>query len=747
MNPKWLAHSAGKNPEIGAQPYADHITNVVRGVEQNLLRLAPHYAGGEAFLKAAVRAAAAFHDLGKLDDNNQAILHEGGSHRLPINHVDAGTAHLLEDDFVESAMLVYSHHLGLPSIPAERAKEDIFLRDEATLSITNQNLERYLKKHAESGFSCGDLERGKGMSDWNTLSRRIALSCLVDGDHSDTARNYGREFVVESPEPRWEERLAALDRYVRTLSDDERTAPGRTRLRQEIYKACRDAATDASLYSCDSPVGTGKTLAVMAHLLRVAAERKLRHVMVVLPFTNIITQSVDQYRKSLVLAGEDPVSIVAEHHHQVDFQTMSLRQLSTLWRAPVIVTTAVQFFETMASHQPSRVRKLHELPGSAIFIDECHAAIPTYLWPQTWKWFKDLCAKWHCHVVLASGSLPRFWELRDLVSQSESIPDLVSAEIRAEAVRQERARIAPSRHGEVLDVAALVSLVLSKPGPRLVILNTVQSAAVVARAIAAKTQWEGQPIDPLTTEVLHLSTALAPIHREKIVDVVKKRLAEATEGTSDFTLVATSCVEAGVDFSFRSAFRERAGTSNLIQIGGRVRRHGEEFKPVLIDFKIEDELINRHPAFDLAREILERLFDEGRVERDSPSDLITEALRRELMSDTDQRHQRLQKCELDGDYPEVAELYRVIASDTKLVIVDHETIRRLMKGDKLDPREIGRRSVQIWTSKVGKTCAYALDGYAGLYGWPEDAYDESFLGYMKGMLPLLGFETRGFGVI
>jgi CRISPR-associated endonuclease/helicase Cas3 len=720
---------------------------VSRCVEQNLNRLVSHYAGREAFLESALRAAAAFHDLGKLDDDNQAILYEGGSRGLPVNHVDAGTAHLLESDFVESAMLVYSHHLGLPSIPVERAKEEMFLRDEETVSITTQNLQGYLTRHTESGFVCDDLERGKGMSDWNMLTRRIALSCLVDGDHGDTARNYGREFFVETPEPRWEERLAALDRYVETLADDRHVAPKRVSLRQEIYKACRDAGTDVPLYSCDSPVGTGKTLAVMAHLLRVAAEKKLRHILVVLPFTNIITQSVDEYRKALVLAGEDPISIVAEHHHQVDFQSMSLRQLASLWRAPVIVTTAVQFFETMASNQPSRLRKLHELPGSAIFIDECHAAIPTFLWPQTWKWIKEFCEKWHCYFVLASGSLPRFWELKDIVPQSESIPDLVSAEVRAEAVRQERARVIPSRHEEVLNVEGLVSLVLSKPGPRLIIMNTVQSAAVIAQAIAAEVHREGQPINLLTSEILHLSTALAPIHREKIVDVVKNRLAAATESDSNFALVATSCVEAGVNFSFRSAFRERAGTSNLIQIGGRVRRHGEEFEPVLIDFKVEDDLINRNPAFDLARQVLETLFDDGHVEQDSPSDLVTEALRRELMSDTDQRHRRLLKCEMDGDYPGVAELYRVIASDTKLVVVDHETIRKLMKGEKLDPREIGRRSVQLWSAKIGKTCAYELDGYQGLYGWPEDAYDESFLGYMKGMLPLLRLEAQGFGLV
>ena len=277
-------------------------------------------------------------------------------------------------------------------------------------------------------------------------------------------------------------------------------------------------------------------------------------------------------------------------------------------------------------------------------------------------------------------------------------------------------------------------------------MNTVQSAAVIARAIAAEVHGQKHVIHLQTSQVFHLSTALAPIHRERIVDVVKKRLTTAKNG-SGLTLVATSCVEAGVNFSFRSAFRERAGASNLIQIGGRVRRHGEDFEPVLVDFRIEDQLINRNPAFNLARQILERLFDEGRFEADSPSDLITEALRRELMSDTDRRHQRLLRCELDGDYPGVAQLYHVIASDTKLIVVDQELIKRLLSGEKLDPREVGRKSVQMWTTKIGKTCAYELEGHPWLYGWPENDYDELFLGYMKGMFPLLQLEVEGFGVV
>jgi CRISPR-associated endonuclease/helicase Cas3 len=109
---------------------------------------------------------------------------------------------------------------------------------------------------------------------------------------------------------------------------------------------CKGAATDAVMEYCDSPVGTGKTTAVMAHMLKIAQTHHLRHIFVVLPYTNIISQTVEVLRKAVVLDGEDPEAIVAEHHHQADFENPEYRRLATTWTAPIIVTTAVQFKDT-----------------------------------------------------------------------------------------------------------------------------------------------------------------------------------------------------------------------------------------------------------------------------------------------------------------------------------------------------------------------------------------------------------------
>ena len=734
MMTAFLAHSAGKNPPVPPQTYLAHVSNVLHRVENNIDCLSSYYRGDLEYFREAVRAAAIYHDLGKLDSDNQEVFLHGGIKRLPVNHIDAGTAFLLKNTMGRSSILVFSHHAypphyGLPSIPAEIAKDEFCLRDDKTMSQTEQKLEEYISKHVESGFQQWK-EVKDSPTEWNGLTLRVALSCLVDADHGDTANNYQQEFPESHPSPRWKERLDALDKYVKGLAKESHPHKERNQLRQQIYQSCRDADTTPSFYACDSPVGTGKTTAVMAHLLRTAIDKNLRHIIVVLPYTNIIKQSVDVYRKALVLPDENADEVVAEHHHQADFDDLNTRQLAILWKAPIIVTTAVQFFETIASNHPSKLRKLHELPGSGVFVDETHAAIPFHLWPQTWKWLKELSEKWNSRFVFASGSLSRFWELKDMIEKPEIIPDLVSKQLREKALRQERKRIIPVRHPSVLNDTELINLVLSKPGPRLVIMNTVQSAAVLADRLAKKINGkEEYTIDVHTSMILHLSTALSPIDRDVIVKEIEERLALPIDNSRrDFTLVATSCVEAGVDFSFRSAFRERAGTANLIQIGGRVRRNNEDFEPTLIDFRIEAPLFNRHPAFTLSSQILERLFNENKVESDSPADLVTEALRRELMNDTGARHKRLQKMEEDKNYPEVARLYQVISSNTILVLVNQQIIEKLEKREKVYPREINCNSVQIWMSKIGKTCAYPMDGFPGLYALDKDNYDKTFLG-------------------
>lgn len=725
-----IAHSP--KGDVPGQAYRAHIERVRQKSVVNAQGATVDYTGDKTAFIEAVEAAAIYHDLGKLDEANQDVLCRESRSPLPIAHEDAGVEQLIRLHRRESAILVAAHHAGLFSQEKEMEKQRRCFRNLRVADHVDKHLENYVALHSVTGCPTPDWIDDVPLHRCG-FTRRVALSCLVDADHSDTAQHYGNEVPYDLPKPRWKERLSALDQYVARLPAGETERERhRNSLRRQMYETCRAAEIEPPIRSCDAPVGSGKTTAVMAYLLQVARKKGLRHIFVVLPYANIIKQSVEIYREALVLPEERPEDVVAEHHHQADFEDVSLRQLAALWRAPIIVTTAVQFFETLSSHHPARLRKLHELPHSAVFIDETHAAIPSHLWPQVWRWLETWTQEWGGHLILASGSLPRFWELEEFVDPPKprsGVPDIVSDSLRDELERTEKRRVTSQQRREPLDGNSLISWVNEMEGPRLLILNTVQSAAVVADRMRKADH-----------DVLHLSTAVAPIHRNQIIERIKKRLKEENK---DWTLVATSCVEAGMDFSFRIGFRESCSASSLIQIGGRVSRNAEHEEAVVWDFRVRDSLLSKHPGFDISRRVLDQMYLETLVQTQSPSELAKEAMRREVTAKDENRKQEIRKAEDGMEYPEVAKLCRVINSDTQLVVVDPALVEMLRQGESVSYRQLLLHSVQIWSHKVPKLPIAPVFPHGAtkndvnaLYAWTA-IYDPDFLGYMAGVMPIL----------
>lgn len=746
----YLAHSACPDQGIPAQGYGEH-ARASRDWSCQYAEDAGRYSRlyGD-MLVATATLAGEFHDLGKLDDRNQEVLAGNVGGKLPVPHTDAGTAHLLkrgDQASMYAALLCRSHHIGLPSMPHERNRGAAFLRFE-TRAPNPQESERwqthtdiylgeYLRKHRECLEEVARSSTALLKTNQLQLLWRFALSCQADADHGDTSRHYGDTELKPSPPIRAEERLAALDAYVAGLSNKDNDGP-RNQLRQAIYQACRQADASVPLYACDAPVGSGKTTAVMAHLLKAACDKGLRRVIVVLPFTNIITQAVEVYRKAIVLEGEDPEEIVAEHHHRADYSAPDSRRFAMLWNAPIVVTTAVQFFETLASNMPADLRKLHRLPGSAVFFDEAHAALPAHLWPQAWLWLQELAEQWGCHLVFASGSLSRFWELPDFHPENSAqeanppkLPELVADSPRNYAQDREKARVAYKAIPTAMGLDELVRRVNShQEGPRLVVVNTVQSAAVVARAMSQRFG---------CGRVEHLSTALTPADREITLSRVKQRLKRSSD--PNWTLVATSCVEAGVDLSFGIGFRERASLMSLIQLGGRVNREHDSDNAEVWDFQIKpDNLLRLHPKLKTPARVLAGLFDENKV----APEYCKEALRREVRWNNANDAKELLKAESSSnsgetDFPKVAELFKVIDAYTVTVVIAPALQEQLRQGRWCGRDALQKHSVQIWGWRIDELSLKEFPKFPGLYGWPL-SYD-AFLGYMAGLLPVIEFST------
>jgi CRISPR-associated endonuclease/helicase Cas3 len=594
---------------------------------------------------------------------------------------------------------------------------------------TDRELHQYVNTHFGAVSGLPSAERIPSSCRVPPVFYRIALSCLVDADHTDTARHYGREAGTAALDLLPAERLKYLDRYVAALPRQKNDQ--RSDLRQRVYEECkRQDPTRSAIWECDSPVGTGKTTAVMAHLLRAAEEKSLRRVFVVLPFTNVIDQAVGVYRKSLILPGEDWEQVVAAHHHKADYEQTESRHLSVLWRSPVVVTTAVQFFETLAASSTASLRKLHEVVGSAVFIDEAHAALPAKLWPQAWDWICRLAADWGCHFVLGSGSLNRVWTIRECASelQPKVVPPLVESEVRTEAADGEKRRVEIKSRPRPMTLNQFAEWLSEQEGPRIVVVNTVQIAAALAQTLSER-QERGA--------VMHLSTALTPHHRALILELVKTRLAYASD--LNWTLVATSCVEAGVDFSFRTGFRQRASLASLLQLCGRVSRNGEYPGAAVWDFElILGGLVNENRLLRDAADALAPLFAQNRVSAEH----CTEALANEIaLGRRADLHRELRKAENARKFPDVEKLFRVIDADTRTVVVSRTLQESLRRGEPVNWRELQKHSVQIYADSVAKLGLYPARSMHGVYFW-DLPYDD-FLGYMAGALPLQKGRAEG----
>lgn len=742
-----LAHSPVQSGAEG-DPYARHVEAVRREARMRAECMLRHATNPLAGLLEAIDAAATFHDLGKLDPDNQAALRKGRASKLPWDHIDAGVAHLSEARDWMAAWLVRGHHApGLPERQEHfnpdgigrrlrgRRRDDAYLaRHEEQIARTNECLRHYVETHEACAGHAAAIPRPAA----HGLTMRLALSCLVDADHSDAAFFDSAWRPFSAPGTRWAERLDVLSEYVAGLpKGTTRAERARNRRRDALFNACLESQLVAPMASCEAPVGLGKTTAVSGYLIRRALDEGLRRLIVVAPYTTILTQTAQTLRRALVLPGERPTEVVVEHHHRADFEQAADRQLAVLWQAPVVLTTAVSFFETLAGCGPGALRKLHAVPGSAIFVDEAHASLPAHLWPQNWKWLLELALKWGCRFVFGSGSLVRFWECAEIVGEPVHLPDLLPAHQAQELVSAERRRIRYARlaQGSVVSVTELIRHVTVAPGPWLVILNTVQTAAVVARAMREA-----------GVETLHLSTALTPHHRARILKRVMERLRAKSAG---WALVATSCIEAGVDLSFRSAFRERFTTASIIQTGGRVNRHGE-YSPAgggtVYDFALAGAGVTQHPAAAVAEQVLRELMESHALGEFSPADTVTEAMRRELAARGGLTSDAMLKAEAASNYPAVKQHGRVIAADTRVVVVDERLKQLLRHGRRIGFQTVLSRSVQLWARKIDKLGLELVPGHRELYSW-EYKYEPEFLGCMAGILQNQEFWRDGGGVI
>ena len=551
-NDRYFAHSAPPDTAVPWHGLADHLQGTGDRAARFLERLA---------LADLGRTAGLLHDLGKYTPEFQNLLRGDPA---PVNHSTGGAKVACErypgllGKLI--AFCVAGHHAGLANgvngdgitALADRLRQQVpepdpVWREEIALPpLTNPSVQS--RGRDSAGFTASFLIR-------------LVFSALVDADFLDTEIYYDRARGTQSPRgeyPSLEVLCHRLDSHLAKLSAE--AAPTAVNdLRAEVLAHARQRAEERpGLFTLTVPTGGGKTLTSLAFALDHGVRHGLDRVIYVIPYTNIIEQTADVFRHALA-ATPDGADFVIEHHSAFEddrIRERSGRQKLGLamenWDAPIVVTTAVQFFESLFANRTSRCRKLHNIAGSVVVLDETQTLPLGFLRPCVAA-IDELARNWRASVVLSSATQPALREDSGFAGGLRDVRELAPEPARLQQ-RLQRTRLRPldsvtedelaDRLGETVQVLCIV--------------NTRRRARAVYEALRGH---EG---------ATHLTTSMCARHRRHALGEVRSRL----EAGEPIRLVATSLVEAGVDLDFPAVWREEAGLESIIQAAGRCNREG-----------------------------------------------------------------------------------------------------------------------------------------------------------------------------
>lgn len=512
-------------------------------------------------LRVAGHMAGLFHDFGKYDPAFDRVL---CGDNVRVDHSTAGAA-LLYNRATDGlrpcaeviAYAILGHHAGLP----DRRNADSSM--EHRFDSFRDTIAPEISAAANPEFTAAARELAALMRPGSasfdlSVAARMVFSCLVDADFRETEAFYNalnstgadREWpVLADLLPEWR---GIFDAHMAGFNSD---GPINS-LRADVLSHVRQGAVMVpGLFTLTVPTGGGKTLASLGFALDHAARHGHRRIIFAIPYTSIIDQTAGIFRG---LFGDS----VLEHHSAIDDERADLERKDKLrlamedWAAPLVVTTNVQFFESLFAARPSRCRKLHNIAGSVIVLDEAQS-LPHKLLMPALRMIDALCAHYGCSVVLCTATQPAF-DSRQL--KKGGLP-LEGRELAPDPVRlaRELRRVRIVQGGEMDDDALIAALRGTPQG--MVIVNSRAHALELFNAAKA----EG--LDGL----IHLTTRQYPVHRRAILDEIRARL----KSGAPCRLIATSLIEAGVDLSFPKGWRAEAGLDSCVQAAGRVNRNGE----------------------------------------------------------------------------------------------------------------------------------------------------------------------------
>ncbi|MER2562976.1 MAG: CRISPR-associated endonuclease Cas3'' [Myxococcaceae bacterium] len=702
---------------LRAHPLREHLEQVGR--------LAGAFASSFSS-EGVARVAGRLHDLGKFSATFQTMIrrengfkaHIEGDASGPRDHSTAGAIlsrqldHLDGDVRMALMFAIAGHHAGLADFEQLRRR---LAQPELLESAIRGGYSRTeaAAEHAERPqwlpAPRSDDEK-RALEFWI----RMVFSCLCDADFLDTERFFdeGRSQLRESW-PSIEELAARLGRHVDELEARASASVVNT-VRREIRAAALQASSSPrGIFTLTVPTGGGKTLTAMEFALQHAKTHGLARVIVAVPLTAILEQNAEVYRRAL---GDDAV---LEHHSAVDVddprrETPRTRVAAENWDVPIVVTTTVQLFESIFANRTSRARKLHNVAGSVIVLDEAQA-LPVPLLHTILDGLRTLVRDYGVTVVFSTATQPAFARRAHFPQGLDEMREIVPASLRCfdrlKRVRVEWPDWAPVEYAQLAEQVGEHEDVL-------VIVHRRSDARELALLLDERTG----------ASSLHLSALMCPAHRTRVLRELKERRSRH----QPLRVVSTQLIEAGVDVDFPVVYRAFGGLDSIAQAAGRCNREGLRDEGVLRVFVAPTSPPKGLPRSALG--VTRSMVREGPLSIDDPRSF--QRFFEQLYPVQDLDAKELQATRANFNYRTVAGAFRMVENDWSAPVVvpwgDFATLRAQLNSQGANRRlyralqpltvNVARKSLDRW---LGTGVATEVEGVAFIEPGALQ-YDERF---------------------
>ncbi len=535
-------------------------------------------------LKDIVYDCGCLHDAGKYQESFQKRIRGLNIH---VDHSTAGAIEAGKDFDAPSSLLmeyvIAGHHGGIPDGGQKGdTKDDVTLsgrlkhsedledwsacHEVTSRNIDNQKLVAWLAK------DCSSREEA---IDKFAFVVRYCYSCMVDADSLDTEFFFtGKKRTALKSE--YQLCLDRLDQRFKDFNCVSELQKARSRVQKQAYA---NIEKDADVYFMNMPTGSGKTLcSARCALLKALAEGK-KHIIYVIPYNSIISQTAEQFEKifgdaAQILRHQSTYSIDDNENASEEYK-VHFTQATENWDADLIITTAVQFFETASSNKRSKLRKMHNMADSVLIFDEAHLMPMEFLQPclETVSYLTRCC---NAKAIFMTATMPDYEKLfRQLACRDIQIVDLVPDHSDFKYFR----RCGFTEMGYV-SIDALTESVFENRSS-LIVVNSRKKAKRLYEAFGGRER----------TNLFHLSTYMTKYDLQTTIKQINTALIESREkeDMEPVIVVSTSLIEAGVDLDFQAAYREYTGLDSILQTGGRCNREGFSSKGTVHIFGFEDD--------------------------------------------------------------------------------------------------------------------------------------------------------------